>query len=137
MKFPIKLLCLFLTVLMFFSSIGSISANEADERLNELKEAVRARYGENKKITDGNYDKSLAVKCVNGTFVGKKTNNIIAYKGIPFVGEQPVGKNRFKKPVPFVKNEGIYKAYHFAKGSLQPDTNDDVGALAVLGEDWL
>ena len=92
MKFPTKLLCLFLAVLMFFSSIGISSANEADERLNELKEAVRARYGENKKITDGNYDKSLAVKCVNGTFVGKKTDNIIEYKGIPFVGEQPVGK---------------------------------------------
>ena len=45
----------------------------------------------NKKITDGNYDKSLAVKCINGTFVGKKTENIISYKGIPFVGQQPVG----------------------------------------------
>ena len=86
MKISTKLLCLFLAVLMFFSSIGISSANEADERLNELKEAVRARYGENKKITDGNYDKSLAVKCVNGTFVGKKTDNIIEYKGIPFVG---------------------------------------------------
>ena len=32
----------------------------------------------NKKITDGNYDKSLAVKCVNGTFVGKKAENIIS-----------------------------------------------------------
>ena len=46
---------------------------------------MRALYGENRKITDGDYDKSLAVKCVNGTFVGKKTENIIAYKGIPFV----------------------------------------------------
>ena len=31
-------------------------------------------YGENKRITDGNYDKSLAVKCINGTYVGKKTD---------------------------------------------------------------
>ncbi|MBQ9191502.1 MAG: hypothetical protein IJ142_07910 [Bacteroidaceae bacterium] len=31
----------------------------------------------NKKITNGNYDKALAVKCVNGTFVGKKAENII------------------------------------------------------------
>ena len=60
-------------------------------------EKIRARYGENKQITDGNYDKSLAVKCVNGTFVGKKTEDIIEYKGIPFVGEQPGGKNRFKR----------------------------------------
>lgn len=28
--------------------------------------------GENRLITDGNYDPALAVKCVNGTFVGRK-----------------------------------------------------------------
>ena len=48
-------------------------------------------YGDNKQITDGNCDKSLAVKCINGTFVGKKNEGVIAYKGIPFVGKQPVG----------------------------------------------
>ena len=30
------------------------------------------QYRANQKITDGNYDKSLAVRCINGTFVGKK-----------------------------------------------------------------
>ena len=52
--------------------------------------------GKNQKITDGNYDQSLAVKCINGTFVGKKADNIISYKGIPFVGQQPVGNLRWK-----------------------------------------
>jgi len=47
--------------------------------LSEATARLQALYGENKKITDGNYDKSLAVKCVNGTFVGKKTQDIIAY----------------------------------------------------------
>ncbi|MBR3245632.1 MAG: carboxylesterase family protein, partial [Parasporobacterium sp.] len=101
------------------------------------RDMIRARYGENHPITDDNYDKSLAVKCVNGTFVGKKEGDIISFKGIPFVGEQPVGKNRYKKPVPFGADEGVYEAYHFAKGSLQPETPDDAGALAVLGEDSL
>ena len=55
-----------------------------------LEEELKAQYHENKKITNGNYDKSLAVKCINGTFVGKKTENIVAYKGIPYVGMQPV-----------------------------------------------
>ena len=59
--------------------------------LEEATQKMLAIYGENKKITDDNYDRSLAVKCFNGTFVGKKTENIIAYKGIPFVGKQPVG----------------------------------------------
>lgn len=108
-----------------------------EKLIDGAKERIRARYGENKQITDGNYDKSLAVKCANGTFVGTKDGNIISYKGIPFVGEQPAGKNRFKKPVPFGNDEGIYEAYHFAKGSLQPETKDDLGALAVLGEDCL
>ena len=39
--------------------------------LEEEKAKVRAQYGENRKITDEQYDKSLAVKCVNGTFVGR------------------------------------------------------------------
>ena len=104
--------------------------------MEDLKALVRARYGENHRIT-GDYDRELAVKCINGTFVGIKEGDVIAYKGIPFVGEQPVGKNRFKKPVPFGKDEGIYEAYHFGKGSLQPETKDDAGALAVVGEDSL
>ena len=48
--------------------------------LQEIRKALKAMYGgENKPITDGNYDQSLAVKCVNGTFVGKKKENIIIF----------------------------------------------------------
>ena len=54
------------------------------------------QYRANQIITDGNYDKSLAVRCINGTFVGKKTDGVIAWRGIPFVGKQPVGENRWK-----------------------------------------
>ena len=43
----------------------------------EIRDALHGMYGgENKPITDGNYDQSLAVKFINGTFVGKKTDNI-------------------------------------------------------------
>ena len=58
-----------------------------------------AQNTQNKPIIGGNYDKSLSVKCINGTFVGTKTENIISYKGIPFVGKQPVGDLRWKAPV--------------------------------------
>ena len=61
----------------------------------------------NKKITDGHYDQSLAVKCINGTFVGKKSDNVITYKGIPFVDQQPVGDQRWKAPVAYTPNDGI------------------------------
>lgn len=87
---------------------------------------------DNKKITDGKYDKSLAVKCINGTFVGEKTDNIISYKGIPFVGEQPVGKYRWKAPVNFTPDDGVYEAYHFAKLSVQ-----DLSVTDHQGEDCL
>ena len=74
---------------------------------------------ENKKITDGNYDKSLAVKCINETFVGRKTENVISYKGIPFVGEQPVGSFRWKAPEDYVPDDGVYEAYNYGKASCQ------------------
>ena len=73
----------------------------------------------NKKITDGNYDKTLAVKCVNGTFVGKKAENIISYKGIPFVGQQPVGNLRWKAPVDVTPSNDVYEAYNYSKSPIQ------------------
>ena len=39
-----------------------------------------AECGEKRRIT-GDYDKSLAVKCRNGTFVGKKTDELTIWKG--------------------------------------------------------
>ena len=50
----------------------------------EIRDTLHAMYGgENKQITDGCYDQLLAVKCVNGIFVGKKKENVIIYRGIP------------------------------------------------------
>ena len=86
----------------------------------------------NKKITCGKYDQSLAVKCVNGIFVGKKTDNIISYKGIPFVGQQPVGDLRWKAPVDVQADDGIYEAYHFAKLAVQVECIEE-----PQGEDCL
>ena len=97
----------------------------------ELQNAA-SHYGENKKITDGDYDKSLAVKCVNGTFVGVKAENVITYKGIPFVGRQPVGELRWKAPVDVVPDEGVYEAYSFGKASCQ-----DKELSSHQGEDCL
>ena len=86
----------------------------------------------NKKITDGHYDQSLAVKCINGTFVGKKSERVITYKGIPFVDKQPVGDLRWKAPVAYTPNDGIYEAYNFSKLSCQ-----DLSITDHQGEDCL
>lgn len=73
---------------------------------------MHALYGENHRITDGNYDRSLAVKCINGTFVGQRKGDVIAFRGIPFVGRQPVGEYRWKAPVDFKPDDGVYEAHY-------------------------
>ena len=105
--------------------------------LNEAKKKVRAGYGENKKITDDSYDKSLAVKCVNGTFVGRKTENVIAYKGIPFTGRPPVGELRWKAPSEYLPDEGIYEAYYNGKSPRQGEDISEGGSLYYQSEDCL
>ena len=105
--------------------------------LDEATAKMQALYGENKKITDENYDPSLAVKCINGTFVGKKTDNIIAYKGIPFVGKQPVGNYRWKAPVDVIPDDGVYEAYYFGKVPCQVGNVGQMGSLYPQGEDCL
>ena len=97
-------------------------------------ERILALYGENKKITDGNYDKSLAVKCKNGTFVGRKSKDVIAYKGIPFVGKQPTGDLRWKAPVDCVPDDGVYEAYYFGKIPRQEGSVGQVGSFYPQSE---
>ena len=115
-----KVLALVISGVMAFSfmACGS-SAEEASKTLSEVKAEIRTQYGENKQITDDNYDKSLAVKCINGTFIGKNNNGVITYKGIPFVGKQPVGEYRWKAPVDIVPDDGVYEAYYNAKAAFQ------------------
>ena len=104
---------------------------------NEIREALKAMYGgENKSITDGNYNKELAVRCINGTFVGRKKENIIAYRGIPYVGKQPVGNLRWKAPVDVVPDDGVYEAYYNAK-SAYGNAALETGSLYYMDEDCL
>ncbi|MBE6084663.1 MAG: carboxylesterase family protein [Selenomonas ruminantium] len=127
-----------LGVMVFCLTLGVSSSTSATEKpLNEIKAELKAQYGENKRITDGNYDKSLAVKCINGTFVGKKHDGVIAYKGIPFVGRQPVGELRWKAPVDVVPDDGVYEAYYNGKTPCQLDYDAQVASVYVRGEDCL
>ena len=108
-----------------------------EKTLNEIKAELRALYSENKPITDSNYDKSLAVKCVNSTFIGKKTDGVIAYKGISFVGKQPVGELRWKAPVDVIPDDSVYEAYYNGKTAVQGEDIGERASLYVQGEDCL
>ena len=103
--------------------------------MNEVEEKLMPQYGENQKIAGKNYDQSLAVKCINGTFVGQKKENIISFKGIPFVGQQPVGKLRWKAPVDVAPDNDVYEAYFYGKTPVQAP--GDPSALYPMGEDCL
>ena len=110
---------------------------EKQKALNDAQEKIRARYGENKKITDDTYDKSLAVKCVNGTFVGRRTENVIAYKGIPFTCKPPVGEHRWKAPMEYLPDEGVYEAFYNGKSPRQGEDISEGGSLYYQSEDCL
>ena len=70
------------------------------------------KYAPNREIT-GAHDKTAAAVCANGTFVGERTGDVIAYRGIPYA-QQPVGKLRWKAPLEqrLLKNP----KYKFVKG---------------------
>ena len=106
-------------------SLSTVNKVPGTLGLTEEQQTVTAQHAENARIADGNYDKSLAVKCVNGTFVGKKTENVITYKGIPFVGQQPVGDLRWKAPMDVVPDDGVYEAYYYGKASCQAQEVSD------------
>ena len=105
--------------------------------LHEIREKLKEMYGgENRQITDGNYDQSLAVKCINGIFVGRKNDNIVVYRGIPYVGRQPIGELRWKAPVDVVPNDGVYEAYYNAK-SAYGNASFEVGSMYYWDENSL
>lgn len=98
---------------------------------------MHALYGENHRITDGNYDRSLAVKCINGTFVGQRKGDVIAFRGIPFVGRQPVGEYRWKAPVDFKPDDGVYEAHYFGTVPCQNGDIIQIGSLYPQSEECL
>ena len=71
------------------------------------------------------------IKCKNGTFVGKKTDELIIWKGIPYA-TQPVGKLRWKKALPAADDDGVYEAINPGHVPLGP-VNDSMGT-AEFGE---
>ena len=114
---------------------GKQSTDEKSDESVEHKKIVRSWYGQNKTITNDNYNKSLAVKCINGTFVGKLADSTIVFRGIPYVGKQPVGELRWKAPVDVAPSDSIYEAYYNAKSACQPEV--EVSSLYYQDENCL
>ena len=92
---------------------------------NDKTKHPELNRGTNKEITDDNYDKAMAVKCANGTFVGKSYDNYRAWRGIPFA-KAPVGELRWKAPVAPDNSDKVFEAYTFALKPIQFFTDEDV-----------
>ena len=70
----------------------------------------------NSEIT-GDYDETLAVKCVNGTFVGTEENGVASWLGIPYA-KPPVGGRRFKAPEYVDASDRVFEARYYGKGAF-------------------
>jgi para-nitrobenzyl esterase len=66
------------------------------------------------------------VNTVNGQLQGLTENNaVIAFKGIPY-GQPPIGKLRWKAPVPIKNWDGVLKADHFGPSAMQTNIFGDM-----------
>lgn len=98
---------------------------------------ILPEYKPNEEIT-GQYEKALAAKCENGTFVGQKQDDVIAWRGIPYA-TQPIGDRRFRPAIAPQKSDKVYQAYYFGHTCMQPidTTGAEMASLYPQGEDCL
>lgn len=111
--------------------------NTREDRPGEAEKRTRMRsqYGINHKIKS-DFDGTLKAVCENGVFVGKKTGDVISYKGIPYA-TPPVGELRWKPPMPPAKSDSVYEAYYFGKSPIQTEWPSEEGSYYPQGENCL
>jgi len=100
-----------------------------------VRKRLREKYGENREII-GKYDKALAARCYNGTFVGKKNGDVAVFLGVPFA-KPPVGKLRWKRPEPAGLDLRVYEAYYNGKTPIQTEWPTEQASYYPQGEDCL
>jgi len=113
-----------------------VTFHQEDRKLETARAEMAALKGENRELAEGSYDKSLAVICDNGTFVGQVENDVRSFRGIPYA-EPPVGGLRWKPPVDAGADSGIYEAYFYGKSGIQTEAASERASLYYQGEDCL
>ena len=77
----------------------------------------------NSEIT-GDYDEALAVKCLNGAFVGTEENGVASWLGIPYA-KPPVGERRFKAPEYVDESDRVFEARYYGKCAFGAQASPD------------
>lgn len=93
------------------------------------------KYQPNQEIV-GDYDKTLAIKCYNGTFVGKLDDDVASWKGIPFA-KQPIGDLRWRKAQTVEASNKVFEAYNFGSTCLESIDDTERASQYHQGEDNL
>ena len=96
---------------------------------------IRASYGINQTLSEES-DHPLAVKCCNGTFVGRLDGAATVFRGIPFA-KPPVGKLRWKRPEPVDDSDSVFEAYYNGKTPIQTEWGTERASYYPQGEDCL
>ena len=123
-----------ITAISIIVLTASFTKSEAE--FARLREEMMDTYGENQVISNNSFDRTLAVTCENGIFVGKEQDQVRAYKGIPYA-RPPVGDLRWKRPVPVPADDKIYEAFYFGKSGIQTEAETERASFYPQGEDCL
>ncbi|MCR5624371.1 MAG: carboxylesterase family protein [Lachnospiraceae bacterium] len=125
------IIVLFIVIIATFT----VKNNNKKAKENKVKKSIANMYGTNQEIT-GNYDSDLAVKCINGTFVGTQEEDVQIFKGIPFA-KQPVGELRWKEPEEAEPSDKIYEAFYYGRSCIQTEVESERASYYPKGEDCL
>ncbi|MBP5216224.1 MAG: carboxylesterase/lipase family protein, partial [Bacilli bacterium] len=105
------------------------------EKLRLLSEMMKGRYGENAILSE-NPDPEHSLRLHNGVFLPRVKGDVLEFRGIPFA-LPPVGKLRWKAPLPVGEGEEIHEAYWNAKSPIQSLLTSERASLYPQSEDCL
>ena len=132
-----RILAVLLTLCLCVALLAGCANYNTGEvtNIDEVAKEMQALYGENR-VLKGSYDKSLAVTCNNGTFVGSEKNGVLSFKGIPYA-EVPVGDLRWKDPVDAKDSDVVREALYYGDSAIQSDAESEVASYYPQSEDCL
>lgn len=122
-------------LLFMFACIFIVGCNNDSDSEKAIREQMDALYGENKELT-AIPDGQPYVSVENGVYVGKLSDGVNSFKGIPYA-QPPVGKLRWHAPQRPDSSTSIKEAYYFGKSAIQTLAESEWASYYKQGEDCL